>query len=58
MAVPVRRSDLGLVEVAVRPGTTEVEMEHRPGAAEWAGVGLSVLSMALLASIGVRRART
>jgi hypothetical protein len=58
MAVPVRRSDLGLVEVAIPPGTTEVEMEHRPGAAEWAGAGLSVLSMALLASIGFRRART
>lgn len=58
MAVAVRRSDLGLVEVAIPPGTTEVEMEHRPGAAEWAGVGLSVLSVPLLASIGVRRART
>jgi hypothetical protein len=58
MAVPVRRSDLGLVEVALPPGATEVEMEHSPGAAERAGAGLSVLSLALLASMGLRRART
>jgi hypothetical protein len=58
MAGPVRRDDLGLVEVAVPPGTTQVEMEHRPGAVEWGGAGLGLLSVAaLLALIAFRRAR-
>jgi hypothetical protein len=57
-AVAVRRDDLGLVEVAVPPGTTQVEMEHRPGAVEWGGAGLGLLSVAaLLALIAFRRAR-
>jgi hypothetical protein len=55
--VPVRRGGLGLVEVAIPTGVTEVELEHRPGVAEWAGVGLSVASLALLALAGYRRAR-
>jgi hypothetical protein len=57
VAVAVRRDDLGLVEVATPPGVTEVELEHRPGAAEWVGVGWSLLSLALLAVVAVRRAR-
>jgi hypothetical protein len=57
VAVPVRRDELGLVQVAAPPGTARVEMEHRPGAAEWLGAGLSVLSVGLVAAIGLRRAR-
>ncbi|HEX7788219.1 MAG TPA: hypothetical protein VF653_18515, partial [Methylomirabilota bacterium] len=56
-AVPIRRDDLGLVEVAIPTGVTEVELEHGPGAAEWIGVGVSVASLGLLALAGVRRAR-
>ncbi|HEU4438281.1 MAG TPA: hypothetical protein VFT36_03485, partial [Methylomirabilota bacterium] len=54
--VPVRRDHLGLVEVAIPTGATEVELEHRAGAAEWAGAGLSLLSLVLLGLVGVRRA--
>lgn len=56
-AVPIRRDALGLVEAAIPPSITEVEMEQRPGATEWIGVGLTVLSVALLGLIGLRRAR-
>jgi hypothetical protein len=53
----VRADDLGLLEVELPPGATSVELEHRPGVAEWAGVGLSLLSLAVLAlaAIPLRR---
>ncbi|HUM17934.1 MAG TPA: hypothetical protein VL086_19755 [Candidatus Nitrosotalea sp.] len=55
--VPIRRDDLGLLEVAVPAGVTSVELEHRPGAVEWVGTALSLLSAALLVAAGVGRAR-
>jgi uncharacterized membrane protein YfhO len=56
-AVAVRRDDLGLVEVAAPPGVTEVELEHRPGLVERIGAACSLLGLALLAAVAVRRAR-
>jgi hypothetical protein len=56
-ALPARRDDLGLLEVSVPAGVTAVELEHRPGAAEWAGLGLSLLSVALLAAAWLGRVR-
>ena len=53
----VRPDDLGLLEVELPPGTASVELEHRPGVAEWAGVGLSLLSLAILALAAIRRRR-
>ncbi len=44
-----RADDLGLLEVELPPGATSLELEHRPGVVEWAGVGLSLLSLAGLA---------
>jgi hypothetical protein len=43
--VPLRRDALGLVEVAVPAGAVSVELTHSPGAVEWAGLGLSLLSL-------------
>jgi len=44
----VRRDERGLLEVAlVTPGAS-VELEHRAGAAEWAGVALSLGAVLLL----------
>jgi hypothetical protein len=54
-AVPLRRDDLGLVEVAPPPGATEVELEQRPGPAEWAGVAVSLLAVAMLGLAAARR---
>jgi hypothetical protein len=54
----VRRDDLGLVQVAIPPGATEVELQHRPGMVDWIGAAGSLLSLALLAVVGVRRARS
>jgi hypothetical protein len=52
----VRRNERGLVEVAlVAPGSS-VELEHRAGFAEWAGVALSLAAVLLLA-VCWRRAR-
>ena len=46
----VRRDERGLLEVAlVAPGSS-VELEHRAGAAEWAGVALSLGAVLLLAA--------
>lgn len=50
-----RPDDLGLLEVEVPPGAVSVELEHRPGGAEWAGVGLSLLSLAALILAAIRR---
>ena len=57
VVVPVRRDDWGLVEVRVAPGTTDVDLEHRPGAAEWAGAGLGLLTVISFVGLGFRRAR-
>jgi hypothetical protein len=53
--MPLRRDDLGLVEVAPPPGATEVELEQRPGPAEWAGVAVSLLAVAMLGLAAARR---
>ena len=54
-AMPLRRDDLGLVEVAPPPGATEVELEQRAGPAEWAGVAVSLLAVAMLGLAAARR---
>jgi len=53
----VRPDDLGLLEVELPPGTVSVELEHRAGVAEWVGIGLSLLSLALLARAAIPRRR-
>jgi hypothetical protein len=53
----VRPDDLGLLEVELPPGAASVELEHRPGVVEWAGVGLSVLSLAVLILAAIPRPR-
>jgi hypothetical protein len=55
--IPARRDALGLLEVSPPPGTTVVELEHRPAAAEWAGVVASALGAVVLGLAGLRRAR-
>ncbi len=54
----LRRDDLGLLEAAVPAGATSVELEHRPGVAEWAGAGLSLLSVAGLGLVSLKRRRS
>jgi hypothetical protein len=56
-ALPVRRSDLGLLEVNISPGQTAVDLEHRAGAAEWLGVGASGAALLALLSTALRRRR-
>jgi hypothetical protein len=41
-----RRDDLGLLEVRA-PGTVVMELEHRPGLAEWAGLASSFAALVL-----------
>ncbi|HKW95876.1 MAG TPA: hypothetical protein VJX92_28570, partial [Methylomirabilota bacterium] len=55
--IPVRRDGLGLVEVEAPAGSTAVELEHRAGAAERTGVGVSLLSGTAILALGLRRAR-
>jgi len=55
--IPARRDALGLLEVSPPAGTTIVELEHRPGAAEWAGVAVTALSVVAFGLAGLRRAR-
>ena len=54
-AVPLRRDALGLVEASPPAGAAEVELEQRAGAAEWAGVAVSVLAAAALGFAAARR---
>jgi hypothetical protein len=45
-----RRDDLGLLEVALpNPSAAVVDLEHRPSAAEWAGLAVSVVSVVAFA---------
>jgi hypothetical protein len=55
--IPTRRDALGLLEVMAPTGTSAVELEHRPGAIEWAGAAVSLLSLAALGLGSLRRAR-
>ena len=55
--IPTRRDALGLLEVMAPAGTAVVELEHRAGAAEWAGVAVSLLSLGALGLLSIRRAR-
>jgi hypothetical protein len=55
--IPARRDALGLLEVMPPLGTTAVELEHRAGPAEWAGAAVSVLGLAALGLLALRRAR-
>jgi hypothetical protein len=55
--IPARRDALGLLEVSPSAGTVVVELEHRPGVAEWAGAVVSALSVVGLGLAGLRRAR-
>ncbi|HET8533186.1 MAG TPA: hypothetical protein VFO08_18675 [Methylomirabilota bacterium] len=55
--IPSRRDALGLLEVSPPAGTVVVELEHRPAAAEWAGVVVSALGVVALGLAGLRRAR-
>ena len=55
--IPSRRDALGLLEVSPPPGTAVVELEHRPAAAEWAGVAVSALGAVALGLVGLRRVR-
>ena len=55
--IPARRDALGLLEVMPPPGTAAVELEHRAGHAEWAGTAVSVLGLAALGLLALRRAR-
>jgi hypothetical protein len=56
--VSTRRDARGLLEVALPAPAPEVELEHRAGAAEWAGAALSLVALGAVAirSIGSRRA--
>jgi hypothetical protein len=55
--IPSRRDALGLLEVSPPAGSAVVELEHRPGAAEWTGVVVSALSVVALGLAALRRAR-
>jgi hypothetical protein len=56
-ALATRRDERGLLEVALVAAASSVELEHRPGAAEWAGVGLSLGAVLVLLAIWWRRPR-
>jgi hypothetical protein len=55
--IPARRDALGLLEVSPPAGTAVVELEHRPGVVEWAGAGVSALSVIALGLLSLRRVR-
>jgi hypothetical protein len=52
----VRRDERGLLAVALVAPTSSVELEHRPGAAEWAGVMVSLGAVLVLLAVWWRRA--
>src|ERR1700730_17317825 len=51
--IPARRDALGLLEVMPPAGTTTVELEHRAGAAEWAGVAGRLLILSALGGLSI-----
>ena len=51
----IRRDDVGLLEVFLPRAAATVELEHRPGAVEWAGVAVSALSGLVLLIAGIPR---
>jgi hypothetical protein len=55
--LPTRRDERGLLEVALPASAPEVELEHRPGVAEWAGAALSLLVLGAVAIRGIRSRR-
>ncbi|MFI5327824.1 MAG: hypothetical protein ACHQ7H_16445, partial [Candidatus Rokuibacteriota bacterium] len=52
----VRRDERGLLAVALVAPTSSVELEHRPGAAEWAGIMVSLVAVLALLAVWWRRA--
>jgi hypothetical protein len=56
-ALDTRPGEDGLLEVALAAPLTSVELEHRPGAAEWAGLALSLATLLALSAWGVRMRR-
>lgn len=50
----IRPDELGLLEVEVPSGAASIELEHRPGLVEWAGLGLSLTALAGLALTRLR----
>jgi hypothetical protein len=50
-----RRDSRGLLEVALVAPASSVEIEHRPGVAEWAGVALSLGAVLVLIAVWWRR---
>ncbi|HKC07720.1 MAG TPA: hypothetical protein VKJ67_12655 [Methylomirabilota bacterium] len=55
-ALGIRRDEQGLLEVALLAPGSSVELEHRPGIAEWAGVALSLAAIIALLATWWRRA--
>lgn len=53
----IRPDERGLLEVDLPPGTAVIEIAHRPGLAEWTGLGISLLGLAGLALAALGRAR-
>ncbi len=51
----VRRDERGLLEVDLVAPASSVELEHRAGAAEWAGVALSLGALLVLLAVWWRR---
>jgi hypothetical protein len=51
----VRRDKRGLLEVALVAAGSSVELEHRAGAAEWAGVAVSLGAVLALLAVWWRR---
>jgi uncharacterized membrane protein YfhO len=52
----VRRDERGLLEVALVAAASSVELEHRAGTAEWAGVAVSLGAVLALLAVWWRRA--
>jgi hypothetical protein len=52
----VRGDERGLLEVALVAPAAAIELEHRPGRAEWAGVALSLGAALVLLAVWWRRA--
>ncbi|HXJ78092.1 MAG TPA: hypothetical protein VMS64_05345 [Candidatus Methylomirabilis sp.] len=56
LLLPIRRDDLGLLDVKVPAGgPTVIDLSHVPGLAEWDGLALTVVSGLALAGVWLRR---